>query len=540
MKILAVIPACEGSRTLPNKNIRVIHGKPMIYYVINCARKSKYITDIIVTTNSSEVISIAKQMGVMSRLREPCLCSKEVSLDAVVFDVFRQVELRNYDYIVTMQSISPALETQTLDHAFRRIFEKGYDTLISVTNCSNFYWEIQGGKPVPMQYKRTNRHLLPPFYKETGAFLITRPCFIREDNRIGEHVGLYELYGEEAVDINTFGDLKQMEHAMDKKRTAFYVNGNNELGLGHISRVLQIADELYTKPDIYYDFRQTDVGSFGVTTHNLFPVDGTEGFLAAIAQADYDIIIHDILSTDCKYMKAVRHAAPTAKIINFEDDGEGARLADQVINALYEHSGHNNVKVGSKYYILPKLFLIYEEITIKDKVKNVVVTFGGADPQGYTEQMLKLARMPEFRGLHFYIVLGGAKQNAESLLKYGQSANMTILYNIDNMPEIMSRCDIAVTSRGRTCYELAALGIPTISIAQNEREEKHDFICKENGFSYIGTAPARSVVLDEVRKYVAMDREERKALQEKLLKNNLRHGRENVLELISGTCDENL
>ncbi|EYA68652.1 cytidylyltransferase -containing domain protein, partial [Bacteroides fragilis str. S24L15] len=40
----------------------------------------------------------------------------------------------------------------------------------------------------------------------------------------------------------------------------------------------------------------------------------------------------------------------------------------------------------------------------------------------------------------------------------------------------MSKCDIGITSRGRTGYELAVLGIPTIAMAQNEREEKHGFV----------------------------------------------------------------
>ena len=42
MRILAVIPACEGSVSLPNKNLRVINGKPLIYYVIRNARNSRY------------------------------------------------------------------------------------------------------------------------------------------------------------------------------------------------------------------------------------------------------------------------------------------------------------------------------------------------------------------------------------------------------------------------------------------------------------------------------------------------------------------
>lgn len=45
---------------------------------------------------------------------------------------------------------------------------------------------------------------------------------------------------------------------MEQKSVAIYVNGNNKRGLGHIYRALELADEFYVKPDIYYDINQTD------------------------------------------------------------------------------------------------------------------------------------------------------------------------------------------------------------------------------------------------------------------------------------------
>lgn len=62
MKILAVIPARAGSKGIPNKNIRIIGGHPLIYYSIKNALKSKMITDVIVSTDSPEVKIIAEQM----------------------------------------------------------------------------------------------------------------------------------------------------------------------------------------------------------------------------------------------------------------------------------------------------------------------------------------------------------------------------------------------------------------------------------------------------------------------------------------------
>lgn len=538
LRILAVIPVCEGLAALPHKNMRVIHGKPMVYYAIRNALDSLYVTDVIVTSNANEILSLSRQMGVMVRKRAQSLSNQNISLDAVVFDVFNQLNISDYDIVVTMQSISPMLRASTLDSAFRRMIDDGYDTMISVINKAQFYWKQENGRAVPLQRTRMNRHCLPPFYKETGAFLMTKSRFIRYNTRLGEKIGLFELDDEEGLDINTFGDLYQAEMLMEQKRTAIYVNGNDTVGLGHISRVQQVADDLFSRPDIYYDFNQTDPSAFGTTPYQLFPVDGCEGFVETIREKSYDIVINDVLSTSAEYMSALREALPHARIVNFEDEGDGVAYADVVINALYETTKSGNVRYGSRYYILPKLFLIYAPIPIRENVDNVLVTFGGADPCDYTDQVLQIIAERDYRDIHFYVILGRAKNNAEALIQAGAGDNVTFLYNIDNMPEIMSKCDIALTSRGRTCFELAALGIPTISIAQNEREERHDFASAENGFSYLGRMPALQEIRRELDRYIHMDRTEREALQRRMLRRNLRSGRKNVNELITKQQEE--
>ena len=60
MKILSVIPARAGSKGIPNKNIRIVSGHPLIFYAIQNAINSEYITDIVVSTDPPEVGIIAK------------------------------------------------------------------------------------------------------------------------------------------------------------------------------------------------------------------------------------------------------------------------------------------------------------------------------------------------------------------------------------------------------------------------------------------------------------------------------------------------
>ena len=221
------------------------------------------------------------------------------------------------------------------------------------------------------------------------------------------------------------------------------------------------------------------------------------------------------------------------KFINFEDDGEGILKADLVFNALLSDDDMKHVYSGEKYYISGKTFMFYEPIRIKEKVEKVFISFGGADPQNYSDRLLNIICKEEYKDYKFTVVLGRAKFNVEELLKYNVYDNIEVLYDVANMPELMSSCDIGVTSRGRTGYELAMLGIPTIAMAQNKREEKHGFVCNENGFDYIGLNPEDEVIEANLKMYLSMGERGRKKYQEMLLKHDLRNGRKRVMALIN-------
>lgn len=530
-RILAVIPARAGSKGIPNKNIRLLAGHPLIYYTIKNAKESKFITDIVVTTDSPEIKIIAEQMGVECHWRNEQLCGDSITLDSVVFDAIPQNV--KWDYIITMQPTSPTLKVKTLDSGIEYALRGAYDTVISAINQPHLTWSVQGDKFVPNYAERLNRQYLPPCLYETGAFVVSKFGVVTENSRIGTNVSLFQISEDEANDIDTFSDLRSAEMTLKNQKVAIYVNGNNKRGMGHIYRALELADEFYVKPDIIYDKNQTDPIIFGKTTHNIVSVDGLMGLFEKAKKEQYTLFINDILSTTIDYMIGLRRVLPKAKIVNFEDDGEGVMKADLVFNALFQDSQFEHVKSGEKYYISGKTFMFYEPIKINDKVKNVFISFGGADPQNYSDRLLKIIKKPEYKKYHFTVVLGRAKNNVNELLKYNSFPNIDVLYDVSNMPEIMSKSDIAITSRGRTGYELAILGIPCIAIAQNEREERHGFICNENGFTYIGLNPTDEIIEGTLKMYLNLSHESRARFQNTLLSFDLKNGRSRVMGLIN-------
>ena len=328
MKILAVIPARAGSKGVPNKNIRLVNNKPLIYYSIKNAVESKYITDVIVTTDSPEIEVIAKQMGVSYKHRRPELCEDSVTLDSVIFDAAEGIDC---DYVVTMQPTSPTLTVGTLDQAIRYAVDNDLDTVISVINQPHLSWREENGRKVPNYKERLNRQYLPAQYNETGAFVISKRNVVTETTRIGEKIDVYEIPEEEAVDVDTFEDLQYVEAILQNKKVAIYVNGNNKRGVGHVYRALELADEFYCKPDIYFDINQTDPKISEGQLIISWGVNGIGELLGILQEKQYDILINDILTTSIDYMIAVRQALPHAKLVNFEDDGEGIYKADLVL-----------------------------------------------------------------------------------------------------------------------------------------------------------------------------------------------------------------
>ncbi|MEZ8321486.1 cytidyltransferase, partial [Vibrio splendidus] len=401
-------------------------------------------------------------------------------------------------------------------------------------NAPHLSWkENLKGEKYPDYSARLNRQYLPNYYLETGAFLISKKCAINPNSRIGPKVDIFELSEDESVDIDSFSDLKRCDDILSSNKVAFYVNGNLKRGLGHIYRCLELADEFYVKPDIYYDFNQTDVSHFGQTTHNLVPVNGIGELFNILSNRKYDLFINDILNTNLDYMIALKNCNPIMTVVNFEDDGEGIYKADLVVNALYENPLVEHMKAGENYYICAKTFMFYQSIKIGEKVKKIFISFGGADPQNYTDRLIDIIQDDKYHSFEFNVVIGRAKCNSKQLMLFNTLPNVKVYFDVKNMPELMYECDIAITSRGRTGYELALLGIPTIAMAQNAREEKHGFVCHENGFNYIGLNPSNSIIESNLDMYIALSQNERLDIQSKLLEHDLRNGRKRVLNLIN-------
>ncbi len=541
VKVLIIIPARGGSRGIPRKNIRALNGKPLIQYSIETSLQSEYSPDVYVSSDDDEILMLSMRFGSKIYRRPANLGDAITTLDPVIEDAFlniSDIENKEYDLVITVQPTSPLLKTSTLDRAIDMFLQKDdLDVLISAKERRHLTWRKEDGQFVPNYKERVNRQQLPAIYEETGSFVICRSSNLRNyHKRIAGKVELIDLPKQEAIDIDDYEDWALCEFYLKRKRILFVLTGNATLGLGHVYRAIVLAygilaHELVFLVDKDSDLAYRKLSSLHFTTH----IQQQKNIIEDIRSLHPDIIINDILDTSPEYMKALQTIAK--RIINFEDLGEGAKLADIVINALYkEKTILKNHYFGSHYYCARDEFVNAKTKKIEG-VRNVLLSFGGVDPNNFTLKVLRsIYPFCKAKGIKITVIEGLGYQHHDSLRDF---KGITTMKNVHNISDYFSEADIIFTSAGRTVYEIACVGTPTIVMAQNERELTHFFAGEDSGFINLGlgTKLSEKDIL-KTFEYLFSHRKEREKMQKKMLSHDIKNGKKRTLKLIKDTIDE--
>lgn len=229
-KILAVIPARSGSKSVRNKNIRLIGGKPMLAYSIEHARQSKYINRIIVTTDSEEYAAIAREYGAETPFIRPAHLAQDDSLDVDVFAhaiAYLEKE-ENYvpDIIVQLRPTTPVRDPEDVDRMIEMMLEdESVDAVRSVTRTDavpHKMWYVgEDGildpimKDIPEAYNM-GRQSLPKVYLQNGNTDVLRPENVTKYHSMtGRRIKGYVM--EEAFDVDTEEDFARAEEYLKIK-----------------------------------------------------------------------------------------------------------------------------------------------------------------------------------------------------------------------------------------------------------------------------------------------------------------------------------
>lgn len=279
-----------------------------------------------------------------------------------------------------------------------------------------------------------------------------------------------------------------------RRAVVIRADGGHQIGTGHITRSLRLADRLRGDGSTVTFVSQSIDGCAELIErrgHGLIllpPISKGSGVQAAtvVGTLEPDIVFTDVRDTTAAYMDGLRRTG--ARLVNFDDRGEGAALADVLIDAnrpaaeAAEVSGPRAL-FGPEYIVLDESFERAHRLPkgVRERVEEVLVFMGGSDPAGLTLTALEAIEQlePEW---HTSVVLGyGFARHAEAAALGARCRNVDLLSAPADLAYRMQEADVALCSGGIAMFELACVGTPAVVLCQVEHEVRNAEFFVERG-----------------------------------------------------------
>jgi CMP-N,N'-diacetyllegionaminic acid synthase len=222
---LAIIPARGGSKRLPNKNILPLAGKPMLVWTIESAIQSKYLDEIVLSTDSDDIIKVAGNYKIKTIKRPIELASDTAKTVDVVKHVIENID-KKYDFIVLLQPTSPLRTSTHIDEAIEQLIKLNADAIISVTEadhsplwCNILPENLSMENFISEEIKHKRSQELPKFYRLNGAIYICKTEKLIEENTflLKKNVYAYIMDKKSSIDIDEELDFKLAEIILKEK-----------------------------------------------------------------------------------------------------------------------------------------------------------------------------------------------------------------------------------------------------------------------------------------------------------------------------------
>ncbi|ACI53713.1 putative glycosyltransferase spore coat polysaccharide biosynthesis protein [Rhizobium leguminosarum bv. trifolii WSM2304] len=258
----------------------------------------------------------------------------------------------------------------------------------------------------------------------------------------------------------------------------FCIESSHARGMGHLFRSLTLATELrsrghsvrFAANDHPNSLRIIRERGFDVALYDLAAVTGWEEGLVDPTTVPSPIWINDRLDTRRPHSETIKRLG--AKLVTFDDRGDGAELADMNICALLfektEDLKGEDIRLGVEYMILNPEIERYRRV--RQSLASILVTLGGADTYGVT---VRVAKWLSSKPFPVTIVTGPSFQHMaelEEVVSTAEPDRFKLLNQVPSLAAEMYGHDLAITGGGVTPFEACAAGLPCVVIANEPFE----------------------------------------------------------------------
>ncbi len=260
MSTIAFVPVRSGSKSIKDKNIKLLNGKPLFFWVLNALQNASEINKIILATDSTNYAEIAKSFN-FSKLeiymRSAENASDTASTESVVLEYLEKANLNQLDIFVIAQATSPLTKSEDFDNALRQFAYSGKNSMLSCVRSKRFFWD-KDGNTINYDYRnRPRRQDFDGMFMENGAFYINKvENILKDKNRLSGQIGIYEMHESTAIEIDEPIDWKIVEILLAEQ------NAVKKAQISDIKLFMSDVDGVLTDAGMYYSENGDELKKF--------------------------------------------------------------------------------------------------------------------------------------------------------------------------------------------------------------------------------------------------------------------------------------
>jgi N-acylneuraminate cytidylyltransferase len=288
--VIAFIPVRGGSKSIPLKNIKLLYGKPLVYWTLAALERINFISEIIVATDSDviekTVLSfLFKKTRIYRRLSVNA--SDTSSTESVMLEYIEKGELSDSDIFILVQATSPLTQSEHFTEAYKLYKKNKYDSLVTCVRNYRFFWDANGISKNYDYQQRPRRQDFKGQLMENGAFYISTVGNIKMfKNRLSGNIGIYEMPEYTAVEIDEPDDWAIVEKLMRKYVAPIVPRREVKLFLTDVDGVL-------TDSGMYYSKKGDEIKKFNTRDGMAFEILRNAGIITGFVTSEKTRIVEN-------------------------------------------------------------------------------------------------------------------------------------------------------------------------------------------------------------------------------------------------------
>jgi N-acylneuraminate cytidylyltransferase len=287
--VVAFIPVRGGSKGIRKKNIKLINGKPLVWYAINAAVNCTEINEVFISTDSEEIKSVVLNLFPASSKVKVIERSEASANDTASTESVMLEFAKNYTFseIILIQATSPLITSGDLTGGISKYLGENANGLVSVVRQKRFVWDEKNGEGFPVNYSyesRPRRQDFEGFFVENGAFYITSKQRLLDSKcRISEPVVLWEMAEETYFEIDELEDWIIVEKLLERREK---IESKNNIDFTKIKLFLTDVDGVLTDAGMFYTEQGDELKKFNTRDGKGFELLRNAGIKTGIITAE--------------------------------------------------------------------------------------------------------------------------------------------------------------------------------------------------------------------------------------------------------------